>query len=116
MTESFEGSARGFSWTGEAREGILTIRIAGELDLALTTGAGERLSELVKRDERVIVVDLHAVTFMDSSGLRFLVTMRNEAQERGARLLLGKLSPAVKRVIDIAGLSDWFESVGAAAF
>ncbi len=116
LTERFEGAARGFSWAAEAREGILTVLLKGELDLAVSSNDAHGLHELGDRDERLMVVDLRAVTFMDSSGLRFLVTLRNSVGDRGARLLLGELSPAVKRVIQVAGLTEWFEYVDGAAF
>jgi len=116
LTDGFDAVARGFSWRTDVREGILTIHIAGELDLAVTTEEGEELARAVNGEERVVVLDLHAVTFMDSSGLRFLVEMRNTVQERGARLLLGNLSAPVKRVVEVAGLGGWFEYVDGAAF
>ena len=115
MTERFETAGRRFSWAAEAREGILTMLLKGELDLAVTGEAAKELQDLAARDERLVVVDLRAVTFMDSSGLRFLVEMRNAISARGARLLLGDLSPAVSRVLEVAGLSEWFEYVGDSA-
>lgn len=116
MTEQLGGSARGFSWTAEAREGILIVSVKGELDLAVTTEEGAQLGQLAKRDERLVVIDLRHVTFLDSSGLRSLVAIRNGLKERGGRLLLGDLSDPVRRVIDVSGLRDWFEYVDRAAF
>lgn len=109
MTESFEGHARGFSWKADAREGILTILLKGELDLAVTAEGGQEVVALAARDERIVVVDLRGVSFMDSSGLRFLVSMRQDVEKRGGRFLLGGLSGPVRRLFDIAGLSRWFE-------
>jgi anti-anti-sigma factor len=102
---------RRFSWKAEAREGILTVLLKGELDLPATAEMSDELHELARREERLVVIDLRAVTFMDSSGLRLLVTLRNTVTDRGARLLLGDVSPAVRRVVDVAGLTDWFEYV-----
>jgi anti-anti-sigma factor len=116
LTETFEGAAGGFSWKADAREGILTILLAGDLDLAVTSDSGKELTNLVARDERLVVVDLRAVDFMDSSGLRYLVTMRHDVENRGARFLLGELSPAVKRLFEVAGLQKWFEYLEGEAF
>jgi anti-anti-sigma factor len=116
LTERFEGGAGGFAWKAEAREGILTILLTGDLDLAVTSASGQELTALVSREERLIVVDLRAVDFMDSSGLRFLVTMRHDVESRGARFLLGELSPAVKRLFEVAGLDKWFEYLEGEAF
>jgi anti-anti-sigma factor len=48
-----------------------------------------------------VVLDLGGVTFLDSSGVRALIRLR---QRHGERLRLGELSAPVRRVLEIAGL------------
>ncbi len=109
MAESFEGVGGGFSFRSDVREGILTIVAKGELDLAAANHLGEGLLELVAHGERIIVMDFASLVFMDSSGLRLIVELRQAAEKRGARFLLGRLSGPVRRLLDIVGLADWFE-------
>ena len=53
----------------------------------------------------MILVDLAGVSFIDSTGIKVLVTA--SARERGRnRLLLDRPSPAVLRVLRLAGVAD----------
>jgi anti-sigma B factor antagonist len=63
----------------------------GAFDAALGDSAAER-----------IVVDLSELTFMDSAGLHALLTMN--AAEHGGRMRIVRGSPAVERLLDIAGV------------
>ncbi len=87
----------------------------GDLDLV----AGESLEVEVRRrmseqTERV-VVDLRRVDLLDSTGLRVLITLRNEVRRNGRRLALVDGPPAVQRVFQLTatrGLFDWLEAPG----
>jgi anti-sigma B factor antagonist len=109
VAEVFEGKGRGFSFRADAREGILTIVAKGELDLAAANDLSEQMLDVVAHGERIVVMDFAGLAFMDSSGLRFVVELRQTVEKRGGRFLLGRLSGPVRRLLDIAGLSQWFE-------
>lgn len=51
-------------------------------------------------------LDLSAVEFIDSSGLRILVNAHREMEAAGNRLVLLSASDAVARLLDITGLAD----------
>lgn len=51
-------------------------------------------------------VDVSAVGFMDSSGLRALIGAHQNAEAAGRRLVVARPSSAVLRLIEISGLSD----------
>ena len=61
--------------------------------------------------EGPIVVDLTAVTFMDSSGLRELLRARIECGRRGGRLILASPSAMIERLLDLTGTASMFEIV-----
>jgi anti-anti-sigma factor len=52
------------------------------------------------------VVDLAAVTFMDSTGLTTLMDAQLAARENGWRFGIRRASPAVRRVFELAGVGD----------
>ena len=57
-----------------------------------------------------IVLDLRLVDFIDSTGLRVLLTLRNDIKRNGHALLLVPPQPAVRRIFAITGtrgLFDW---------
>ena len=83
-----------------------TITLAGELDLM---GAGPLAAELQRveaTDARVIVLDLSALTFMDSSGLRVLVLAHKRSQAGLGRLVITRPNGAALRIVEVAGLLD----------
>ena len=67
-------------------------------DAAARAGAGE-----------AITIDLDAVAFIDSSGLRSLLSASRDASERGARLTLRSPSAGVLRLLGITGTDDQFD-------
>jgi stage II sporulation protein AA (anti-sigma F factor antagonist) len=60
-----------------------------------------------------LVLDLAAVGFIDSSGLSVLLAAHHDAQLAGRRLALRPaLSPAVRRLFEVAGVHDMFAYSG----
>lgn len=83
----------------EDREGdVVVLRVSGELDAVSAPQLGRHLESLDLADDQVVRLDLGAVTFIDSSGLRELV-----APERGV-VEVSAASPVVRRILEITGL------------
>jgi anti-sigma B factor antagonist len=88
---------------GRGAEGILTLRPTGELDIA-TAGRLERaLLDDRERGDRV-VLDLAALEFIDSTGLRVIVRGAEAARRDGWELRVRPGPPPVQRVFEIAGV------------
>jgi anti-sigma B factor antagonist len=51
-------------------------------------------------------LDLSAVDFIDSSGLRIVVNAHRELEGAGHRLVVTRASDAVTRLLEITGLTD----------
>jgi len=84
------------------------IALAGELDMA---GASALERELGLLGAGTIVVDLRGLEFMDSSGLRALVTSALRAQDAGRRFALIPGAAHVMRVFDITRMRERLEFV-----
>jgi anti-sigma B factor antagonist len=89
-----------------ADDGGVRVEVEGELDLA----TAPQLEEVLRRElaaNGAVILDLSRVTFMDSSGLRAIITMIREADHRGQRLrVAGSMLPQLQRLIEITGLRD----------
>jgi stage II sporulation protein AA (anti-sigma F factor antagonist) len=72
------------------------LRIEGELDMAGCPGLDRALREAEQTQARRIILDLEALTFIDSSGLKALVNSESALAEQRERLELtrGKGQPA----------------------
>jgi anti-sigma B factor antagonist len=80
------------------------IRPVGELDMATASELDQRiLSAMRDRPSGHVVVDLDQVEFMDSAGLRMLLTAAATARTNGNRLLLRRPQRAVRRLIEVTG-------------
>jgi anti-sigma B factor antagonist len=77
--------------------------VHGELDIA-TAPELSRLLEGLRRRHHAVVVDLAEVTFIDSTGLSALMDARAESSRDGWHFTVRRPSPAVRRVVELAGL------------
>ena len=84
----------------------LVIAVSGEIDMTCAPELGKAI-DIVSDHARRVVVDLTAVTFLDSSGLNALVRSRRALDER--QIALCVVAPAgtvVRRVFEITRLTD----------
>lgn len=87
--------------------GVRVLHVVGELDTLtaplLQAQLGEQLAEVDR-----LVLDLTDVTFLGSAGLAVLVGAKDDADGRGARLLLVPGSRIVRRALEATGLMQLF--------
>lgn len=79
---------------------------AGDVDLA--GGPLLEAAILQREDHQAIVIDLSAVEFIDSSGLRSLLGASRRAHERNTEVVLRDPSPEVRRLLEITGTESQF--------
>jgi anti-sigma B factor antagonist len=94
---------------GSVRPGepvVVTVR--GEVDLATANELEAAVTSAFEGAPSTVVLDLEGLTFIDSSGLRTLVSLSQEAASRGGVLALRKVPSHAQRVLDITGLADTF--------
>ena len=88
----------------ERRDEALVVRPVGELDLATV----EELSRVIEDagETSLLVLDLTALEFLDTSGLRFLLKKQADCTEAGTELRLVGGSGEVQRLLAVAGFAD----------
>ena len=99
----------------EVTDGLARIALKGELDLSTVNKVEEELESLEASGASLIVLDLSRLSFLDSTGLRCLVTADQRAKEAGRRLVLVRGPDAVQRVFTITRLEERLEMVDDAA-
>ena len=90
------------------RDGVLALRLAGELD-ASTVPVYERLVGTAVTIDRDVVVDADELTFIDSSGLHALLTTQRRAQGAGHRVVLRSASRRLRRLLELTDTVHLFE-------
>ena len=83
---------------------VHTIALAGEMDLANASDVERELIRAEATNATKIVIDLSELTFMDSTGIRLLITAHARARTDGNRLVLIRPPARVFRVLCIAGV------------
>lgn len=89
-------------------EGATTVVVLrGEIDVSVREHAGRALAEVATGD-RPVVIDLGAVTFMDSTGVAFLLQCLRVAQEAGRSCSVRDVPVQVAQVLRVLGLAALF--------
>ncbi|MGW3963704.1 STAS domain-containing protein [Amycolatopsis sp. NPDC005003] len=85
--------------------GVVTVAVSGELDLATSPELRKTVREVLAARPWRLTVDLTAVTFCGSTGLRTLLLLHAAAGEAGTRLHL-RPTAAITRLLRITCLDN----------
>lgn len=83
---------------------IATARLQGEFDLTAAPKVRDELDALIDAGTRQLVVDLKAVSFLDSSGLGVLLGRYRRLSERGGEVCLVGAQDGVRLVLEMSGV------------
>lgn len=99
----------------ETREEGQQVRIAleGELDLSSALTFDEEIRRAEERSPDVLVIDLSRLKFLDSTGLRLIMSAQARAKTRGHRLAIVEGTYAVQRIFRLAGVNRRLDIVPA---
>lgn len=100
---SFEGLRVGIAPDRER----VTVRAEGEIDLATVAEMERPVLELLDSGFGHVVIDMRAVTFMDSSGIRVLIGAHQRALERGASLSIIVGGSRIRQTLELSGAIDY---------
>lgn len=93
-----------------AREnGAVLLRGVGELDLAAVDLLERELTSAEQGGPEMIVFDLGRVTFVDSSGLRVILSAAARARESGRKFVAARPAGQVDRLLEITGSRTMLE-------
>ena len=104
MLSVHQFSGHPFGVTVEREGASATLRLSGEFDVACEDEFADATTDALSNGTRELLVDLRDLTFIDSSGLRFLIALWMESRRKDFDLSLLQGTGHVRRVLDIAGL------------
>ena len=99
-----------YSWEIREREGLLVVRLAGEIDHHNAVRLRGDIDELLlgKRPQR-LVLDLSLVDFMDSAGIGFLMGRYRLMRELGGVLAVKSPGERVEKMLRLCGMERFME-------
>jgi anti-anti-sigma factor len=90
--------------TSQEREAV-HVALEGELDLSSALLFDEELRRIEEdRPNGTVVLDLSALKFMDSTGLRLILSAHQRARRAGHRLRVIPGSDAIRRIFRLTGV------------
>jgi anti-sigma B factor antagonist len=90
----------------------VVLGLHGELDLVGAPLLESQIESAAVAAAPLIVLDLEDLQFIDSSGLRVILSTHELARERGQGFALTRGSHQVQRLLSIAGVSGHLQIIG----
>jgi anti-anti-sigma factor len=87
------------------------VSLAGELDISTAPDVDRELIKIERQQPPTVVVDLRELTFIDSTGLRTILSADARCRQYGGRLVIVPGPPAVHRVFSISLLDQRLQFV-----
>ena len=86
------------------------VALRGESDASTTTSLSDALSHVVAVDAGDVVIDLAALTFLDSATVRVLARLKELLAHHGRALTVRSPSRTADQILDLLGLTDLIEA------
>ena len=89
----------------DRRGNTVVLCLVGELDITNATSLADAF-DVQDAPMAAVVVDLNGLTFCDSSGIRTFGRIARRCDEREIPLSIVGARPSVRRVLEIAGVTE----------
>jgi anti-anti-sigma factor len=96
------GSAPPLTARVESRDGVASIVLIGELDMATAPVLSDLLARIAPDGPFGMVLDLHDLTFVDCSGLRAFLAAKERSGAAGQGFILVGAGP-ITRLFELTG-------------
>jgi anti-anti-sigma factor len=84
-----------------------TLTLAGELDIATAPELRDEIARRCQDGAAEIVLDLHELSFIDSTGLRLLLSSKQMCEERGCDFSLIHVHHPARHTLELSGVAGW---------
>ena len=83
----------------------VVVAVSGEVDMFTVPELSATFDDLISAGNRNLVLDLSAVEFMDSSGLRVFMKAAEDVRQAGGSMRVSSASRRVRRIAELAGMN-----------
>ncbi|HEY3831553.1 MAG TPA: STAS domain-containing protein [Acidimicrobiia bacterium] len=108
IDDTANGNENGLRLVTERHGAAAVVRVSGELDAYRAPELEELGATLLADGVYTIMLHMAGTTFLDSSGLRAMVTLRDRMLHAEGELALLDPTEAVRRLLSITGLDEQF--------
>jgi anti-sigma B factor antagonist len=82
------------------------VELTGELDIEGSPRSRRALKRACAQGHQTVFLDLHGLTFMDSSGVHMIVEAHRRLDDEDRDLIIVRAPKHVRRVLELCGLSE----------
>ena len=90
--------------TCEFNPDVSVVMLAGRLDAKASEAVSAALLDALERSPAGLILDIGAVSFVSSAGLRAVIGVHKRAHASGKAVALIKAQPAVYKIFKVSGL------------
>jgi anti-sigma B factor antagonist len=92
----------------------LIVSLSGELDMASAELLQRTVEGEALKDGAMVVLDLQQLQFIDSTGLRIILAVRERCRERQQEFAITPGSQQVQRLLSVAGVAEHLPTIAPA--
>ena len=87
------------------RSSTLIMRLSGDLDQASIESLKRKVVEIIdKYYIKNLIINLEQVTFMDSSGIGFIIGRYTQIKNRRGKIIICSMNEMIERIFNLSGL------------
>lgn len=102
---------KGLEIVSSIESGAVVLSVSGELDIATAAKLESEIDAKLANAPSALYVDLSAVDFMDSTGLRILIRAERQISETGGSFGVVTGESPARRVIELTGMNEHLRTV-----
>jgi anti-anti-sigma factor len=88
---------------------ITIIELSGKLDVMTSPEFDEKSEGWFAPDRKKLIIDMSALSYISSAGLRSFLRTAQEAKSLGARIVFASPCDVVNEVLSVSGFHDLIE-------
>ncbi|MCG6151440.1 MULTISPECIES: STAS domain-containing protein [Leptospira] len=93
-------------YTESKFNGIVVLKLFGNLDMLNAGILKERIKESASQKEHRFIFDLEGVSFIDSSGFGLIMSLNDKLSELGGGLRIVNVSKTIRQIFRISKISS----------
>lgn len=83
----------------------LIASVAGRIDGVTAREFEDKIKSAIKEDDGTVIIDMDAVSYVSSAGLRAILLIAKELQRRDAKFALCSLADPIYEIFSISGFN-----------
>jgi anti-anti-sigma factor len=94
------------TFSEEKADGVLVLGARGKIDTEASEELLKKLNTLIEQGEQPLLLDLSHVDYINSSGLRVLLTVAKKLKGLGGKMVLASATEWIEQVLRVSGCAS----------